>query len=156
MNRKFVIFTIFISIGLMVIFDFTTLLLQSGKLEKITKSIQKFDTLYSQNFRMNQQLLTYSKKLELNEVSPSRLKNELLNSPSFADFKISKDTIRLVKPAEIDAVKLLNTFLKYTNVNVIDVSMKSIIPVKYVGFTYKSTFKEHVMLENLVAKVYGE
>lgn len=155
MNRKFVIFTIFVTIGLMITFDFATLFLQSRKLEKITKSIQKFDTLYSQNFRMNQQLLTYSKKLKFSKVSSLQLKNELLNSAPSAEFKVSKDTIELVKPAEVDALKLLNTISKYTNVNVIDISMKSMIPVKYVGFAYKGTFKEHVTLENLVVKVYG-
>ncbi len=155
MNRKFVIFTIILTIGLMVTFDFVSLFLQSGKLEKITKSIQKFDTLYSQNFRMNQQLLTYSKKLKFSEVTSSQLKDEFLNSAPYADFKVSRDTVKLVKPSEVDAVKLLNTLSKYTNVNVIDISMKSMIPVKYVGFIYKGTFKERVMLENLVVKVYG-
>ncbi len=155
MNRKFAIFTILVAIGLMITFDFVSLLLQSGNLEKITKSIQKFDTLYSQNFRMNQQLLTYSKRLKFSEVTLLQLKDELLNSAPYADFKVSRDTVKLVKPAEVDAVELLNTLSKYTNVNVIDISMKSMIPVKYVGFIYKGTFKERVMLENLVVKVYG-
>ena len=155
MNRKFVIFTIFVTIGLIITFDFATLLLQSGRLEKITKSIQRFDTLYSQDFRMNQQLLTYSKKLKFSKVSSLQLRDKLLNSAPLAEFKVSRDTVTLVKPAEVDAVRLLNTLSKYTNVNVIEISMKSMIPVKYVGFTYKGTFKERVTLENLVVKVYG-
>ncbi len=155
MNRKFVIFTILMAIGLMISFDFVTLFLQSGKLEKITKSIQKFDTLYSESFRMNQQLSTYSKRIELSEVSPSHLKNELLKSAPSAKFSVSRDTVKLEKPVEIDVVKLLNTLLKYTNVNVVEMSIKSMMPVKYVGFAYKGTFKEHVTLENLVVKIYG-
>ncbi len=155
MSRKLALSLIFVVLVLIVIFDFVMFLRFSGSLERITRSIQKFDTLYSQNFRMDQQLSLYSKKLRSHSISLSKLEKEIVSSLPSAKVKVSGDTLVLSKPVQVDPVTLLNLLGEFTNVSVVEFSMKSLMPIKYVGFEYKSGFSERVILEKLVVKVYG-
>lgn len=155
MSRKLGLSLIFTALALIVIFDFVMFLHFSGSLERITRSIQKFDTLYSQNFRMNQQLSLYSEKLRSHAISLSKLKEKLMSSIPSAKFKVSGSTLILSKPAQVNPIALLNLLGEFTNVNVMEFSMKSLIPIKYVGFEHKSGFNERIILEKLVVKVYG-
>ncbi|GEM_PF-1552574 len=157
MSRKLSLILIFTTLALVLIFDLVMFLHFSGSLEKITHSIQKFDTLYSQDFRMNQQLSFYSKKLRSHAVTLSNLKKALMAALPSAKFKISRSTLALSEPTQVDPIALLNVLGEFTNVNVIEISMKSLTPINYVGFEYKSGFisYEHVILEKFVVRVYG-
>jgi len=155
MSRKSAMVLIILSLLFMVIFDSTMLFVQSGKLEKIIHSIQKFDALYSQNFRMQQQLLLYSKKVNAVTISRNALKKKLEDFVPDANFKVSGDTIIFNGNVLVNPSKLLNLFLNYTNVSVEDISFSSLIPVRYSGFSYNEVFKEKVILKKLIVKVYG-
>ncbi len=155
MSRKLALILIFVVFGLVVIFDFIMFLRFTGSLERITRSIQTFDNLYSQSFRMKQQLSLYSRKLRSHAVSLSNLDHELKSFLPSAKIKTSGDTLILLKPVQVDPDRLLNLLGAFTNISVVKISMKSLAPVKYVGFKYKFGFAEHVMLESLVVKVYG-
>ncbi|WP_456398945.1 hypothetical protein [Mesoaciditoga sp.] len=155
MSRKVAMVLIILSLAFMVIFDATMLFVQSGKLEKIIRSIQKFDTLYSQNFRMQQQLLLYSKKINAVTISANALEEKLKVLIPDANFKVSGDTISFSGNILVDPSKLLDLLLNYTNVSVEDISFSSLIPVRYSGFSYNEIFKEKVALKKLIVKVYG-
>ena len=155
MSRKMAIAVIALVLAFIIIFDTTMLFIQSGKLERIIHSIQKFDTLYSQNFRMQQQLLIYSKKLNVKTISRNELKRKLGDFMPVTNLKVSGDTLTFSGEVEVNASKLLNLLLTYTNVSVENISFSSLIPVKYSGFSYNGVFKEKVMLKKLVVKVYG-
>ncbi|WP_036222916.1 hypothetical protein [Mesoaciditoga lauensis] len=155
MSRKSAVVIIILAIVFIVVFDATMLFVQSGKLEKIIHSIQKFDSLYSQNFRMQQQLLLYSRKLNTNTISRNKLKAELEKLIPPSQIKVSGDTLSLKSEVEVNTLKLLNLLLSYTNVSVMDISFTSSIPVKYSGFSYSEVFSEKVILKKLIVKVYG-
>ena len=155
MSRKLAVILIFLSVIFVVVFDVVMVFNQSGKLEKIIHSIQKFDSLYSQNFRMQQQLLLYSKKVNANAISKNDLKRELEKFIPASKIKVSGDTLSFKGNTEVNASKLLNTLLAYTNVKVENISLNSLIPVRYSGFSYSEIFKEKVVLTKLTVKVYG-
>ena len=155
MSRKSAVVIIILAIVFIVVFDTTMLFVQSGKLEKIIHSIQKFDSLYSQNFRMQQQLLLYSRKLNTNTISRNKLKTELEKLIPPSQIKVSGDTLSLKSEVKVNTLKLLNLLLSYTNVSVMDISFTSSIPVKYSGFSYSEVFSEKVTLKKLIVKVYG-
>ncbi len=155
MSRKSAVVIIILAIVFIVVFDTTMLFVQSGKLEKIIHSIQKFDSLYSQNFRMQQQLLLYSRKLNTNTISRNKLKTELEKLIPPSQIKVSGDTLSLKSEVKVNTLKLLNLLLSYTNVSVVDISFASSIPVKYSGFSYSEVFSEKVTLKKLIVKVYG-
>ncbi len=153
MSRKVALITLLLALIGAFIFDSSMLVLQSGKLEKMIRSIQHFDSLYSENLRMRRQLATYSEKLNIKPITKEKLKAEL-DKLLGASIRISGENVTFKGKALIDASKLLNTLAQYTNVAVKNLEIDSLIPVKYTGFSYTS-FKEKVILKKLIVSVYG-
>ncbi len=154
MSKKVALITLFLAVVGAFIFDASMLIFQSGKLEKMIHSIQRFDSLYSSNLRMRQQFALYSGKLNLSSVSKDKLSSELRNIVG-GPLKISGSTISFSGNAVVNAEKLLNVLARYTNVAVKEIKMESLIPVKYTGFSYNEMFKEKIILKELVVSVYG-
>lgn len=155
MNRKVAMLIILATIVAVVAFETVNLFSVTGNLDRLIKSIRKFDTLYSQNADMNRQLAQYSRMIKSQSISVSSLRDRLLSLIPDASFKIDGNSITLEKSVQVDPKELLNLLGRFSNVDVVSFKLVSRTPVKYVGLEYSGFFREYVSLESLSIKVYG-